>query len=475
MAPRPTPYKPLNKQKRPATDLQAKFRKQEEKDAKDMTKVRTQTSNTQVTGIRQDGSSALHEDHVYNLHDHELDDTNAPGFPHDNDNWEDVDEYEDFPINQLTEEQRQIISELNSNLYQSRRLAYEAKWASAVQAMVDAYIIARNQTSNWGDVVLWKHDFKVQCRATELRLSRYPVSGMLSWTTNVEKRLVKASATLTDLAKSNAKYSTTFFEQQWQRQRHIQLNFITATTCRLKERLTVLLALEEDLIEARTELANLEASTAPLRTQEQQQELLDLPGTLTSLENQIQNLANALGSHQFRELTGMTDNRAKPLMLLQIAKSKLYHAKVECIEIRARAEGTTGHSTKVKDLERDSKLSHLFSTAFGSKTKWLMSFKGIDPVTISLQFGMAKRACKLWISWKWGIEDVLLRTAAYLQLPDGFDHELLSNWNQLVTSCPEQWAHMIGMPNEIDDDDVDEGFLDVDLLEDLVENLQIVS
>ncbi|KAH9814030.1 hypothetical protein DFH28DRAFT_895296 [Melampsora americana] len=165
---------------------------------------------------------------------------------------------------------------------------------------------------------------------------------MLSWTTNVEKRLVKSLATLTDLAKRNPKYTTTFFERQWQRQRNIQRNFITATTRRLKDRLKVLLTLEEDLIEARTELATLEASTAPLRTQEQQHELLDLPRTLTMLENQIQNLANALGSHQFREITGMTDHRAKPLMLVQIAKSKLYHSKVECIEMRGRADGTTG-------------------------------------------------------------------------------------------------------------------------------------
>ncbi|KAH9808051.1 hypothetical protein DFH28DRAFT_911492 [Melampsora americana] len=164
MAPRPTPYKPLNKRKRPATDLQATFRKQEEKDAKEMTKVRTQTSDTQVLGIRKDESSAPHEDNVDNFEEHGVDHRNDTGYTLNDDDWEDIDEDESIPINQLSEEQRQIILELNSNLYQEKRLAYEAKWASAVQAMLDAYIIAQKNTSNWGDVVLWNHDFKVPCQ-----------------------------------------------------------------------------------------------------------------------------------------------------------------------------------------------------------------------------------------------------------------------------------------------------------------------
>ncbi|EGF99572.1 uncharacterized protein MELLADRAFT_68523 [Melampsora larici-populina 98AG31] len=160
MAPKPTPYKPLNKRKRPATDLQATFRKQEEKDAKEMNKVRRQTSDTQALGIRKDGSAAPHEDNVDNFEEHGIDDRNETGYTHNNNDWEDIDEDERIPFNELSEEERQIILELNSNLYQARRLAYEAKWASAVQAMVDAYIIAQKKTSNWGDVVIWNHDFK---------------------------------------------------------------------------------------------------------------------------------------------------------------------------------------------------------------------------------------------------------------------------------------------------------------------------
>lgn len=49
----------------------------------------------------------------------------------------------------------------------------------------------------------------------------------------------------------------------------------------------------------RNKMENLEAGTAPLRTQFQQHELLDLPRTLASLENQIQNVAAEMGCQQF--------------------------------------------------------------------------------------------------------------------------------------------------------------------------------
>ncbi|EGG12986.1 uncharacterized protein MELLADRAFT_101385 [Melampsora larici-populina 98AG31] len=367
-----------------------------------------------------------------------------PGLGPDDGAWQDIEDDFDLVNHQLSEEHQQIISALNSNLYQRKRLELEAKWVSAVEAMVDVYIIGRKNTRNWGDGILWTHDYKIPCGCVGysrvVTLVDIHMTGVLSWINTVEKRLVKSSVILAELPKSDPKYTIEYFEQQWERQRLIQQNVINATTRRLKEQMGVLLDLEEDLIEARDTLALLEAGTAALRTQEQQHDLLDLPRTLTSLENKIQNVANELGSQQFRELTGMTDDRAKPRMLLQIAKSKMYGAKVECIEMQCRADGTTG----------------------------------VDPVTISLQLDIAKRACKLWISWKWGIEDVMSRTAPYLELPDGFDGDLLSQWHALVDSCPGQWAEMTGTPNETDDDDADEGLLDVELLEDLVGNMQIV-
>ncbi|EGG11550.1 uncharacterized protein MELLADRAFT_102584 [Melampsora larici-populina 98AG31] len=414
MAPNPKPYKPLKNRKLPATGLQADFRKQEEQDVKEMEQVRPPPTNAHplldpVT--HHNGQGNVENDQI------DVDNNQMDGPAPDDGDWRDVEEDVEEFNNHLSEEHRQIIAALNSTLYQSKRLEYEAKWREK--------ILEIGETGYFGNTIIKCHK------------NVRTVLGVLSWTTKVETRLIKSSAMLSDLAKSDRKYTTNFFEQQWERQQNIQQNIINAPTRRLKERMSVLLDLEEDLIEARNTLALLEAGTAPLRTQEQQHELLDLPRTLTQLENKIQNVANELGSQQFRELTGTTDDRAKPRMLLQIAKSKMYGAKVDCIEMQCRADGTT--------------------------------------VTLALQLGIEKRSCKLWIMWKWGIEDVMSRTALYLQLPGGFDRDLLSKWHALVNSCPGQWAEMIGIPNEMDDDDADDALLDVDLLEDLVGNLQIVS
>lgn len=75
---------------------------------------------------------------------------------------------------------------------------------------------------------------------------------MLPWITNVEKRLVKSKASLKNLENTNPKYTKALFEQQWQRQKQVQNNVISSTTRRLKERMGVLLDLEEELIEARS-------------------------------------------------------------------------------------------------------------------------------------------------------------------------------------------------------------------------------
>lgn len=68
----------------------------------------------------------------------------------------------------------------------------------------------------------------------------------------MEKRLVKSKASLKNLENTNPKYTKAFFEQQWQRQKQVQNNVISSTTRRLKERMGVLLDLEEELIEDRS-------------------------------------------------------------------------------------------------------------------------------------------------------------------------------------------------------------------------------
>lgn len=56
----------------------------------------------------------------------------------DDDGWLD----EVVKNNEITKEQKNMIKDLNSSLYQSKRLENEVKWARAVQTLVDFYIIA---------------------------------------------------------------------------------------------------------------------------------------------------------------------------------------------------------------------------------------------------------------------------------------------------------------------------------------------
>lgn len=97
-------------------------------------------------------------------------------------------------------------------------------------------------------------------------------------------------------------------------------------------------------------------------------ELLNIPKSLVLLEQQMEELVLRLGTHDFLELTGVSgwsildkydfrfgsgqnpplticshpDNRAKPLLAIQLVKAKLYEAKVGVVEAYWRAEWNTG-------------------------------------------------------------------------------------------------------------------------------------
>lgn len=84
--------------------------------------------------------------------------------------------------------------------------------------------------------------------------------------------------------------------------------------------------------------------------------------------------------------------------------------------------------------------------------------------------GIAKTACKIWVSWRWGIKDALVRTAPYVQLDDGFDQALVAKWEAIVSPCEAEWARLIGLANEmVDGADEDEAWGVYDL-EELVDD-----
>lgn len=154
-------YKGLRKKVKPLTPLQAAFRLQQEQDLIEMQKVPltplASTSTNVLHSPLQDPPINDDIDPMNGLDEH----IQEPIGPMDVEGWEDV--VEVYEHHELTDEQRRIVNELNTNLYQTKRLEQEARWTKAVESMVEPYIIGRASTSDWGDNMVWNHDFKAQC------------------------------------------------------------------------------------------------------------------------------------------------------------------------------------------------------------------------------------------------------------------------------------------------------------------------
>ncbi|EGF98630.1 uncharacterized protein MELLADRAFT_95541 [Melampsora larici-populina 98AG31] len=144
------------------------------------------------------------------------------------------------------------------------------------------------------------------------------------------------------------------------------MDVISTTARKKKERMIELLDMEEKLVEAREDLKKLKLKRVRARTGREKQDLLSLPKSLVLLETQIHNTAAELGAEEFLELTGHTDDRAKPLLALQVAKSKLYEARVGVIEARRRAERTSGSTSQARMNEVKSHKNKAFKTKYNS-------------------------------------------------------------------------------------------------------------
>lgn len=66
-----------------------------------------------------------------------------------------------------------------------------------------------------------------------------------------QKRLTDAHTALQKLQGTDSKYTLGFFAHQWERQKVVQQDVISATEQKLKKRVGVLLDLEEELLNAR--------------------------------------------------------------------------------------------------------------------------------------------------------------------------------------------------------------------------------
>ncbi|KAH9808531.1 hypothetical protein DFH28DRAFT_909133 [Melampsora americana] len=170
---------------------------------------------------------------------------------------------------------------------------------------------------------------------------------MLSHIQKAKKRLSEAQVSLDDLLQQHG-HTVEYLSLQWERQRKAQMDVISATARQKRERMAELLEMEEELIETREKLRRLKLKRVRARTGREKRDLLNIPKSLGLLEAQIHAAAAELGTQEFLELTGMSDDRAKPLLALQVAKGKLYEARVGVIEARRRAERTTGTTSQTQ-------------------------------------------------------------------------------------------------------------------------------
>lgn len=77
------------------------------------------------------------------------------------------------------------------------------------------------------------------------------VQSMVSRSAEVHRRLLKAEGELVHLNTLNPIHTIEYFERQWGRQRELQMDVISETAKQKKEQITLLLAVEEQLVEAR--------------------------------------------------------------------------------------------------------------------------------------------------------------------------------------------------------------------------------
>ncbi|KAH9817363.1 hypothetical protein DFH28DRAFT_1124762 [Melampsora americana] len=147
-----------------------------------------------------------------------------------------------------------------------------------------------------------------------------------------EKRLNEARNTLISLQETSG-LTTVYFAEQWERQRHCQLEVMADNSLQnLQLRLQRLIELEEDFRVAHDEYNKLRRKRRRTLSEEEHTTLRSLPSTLVLLEEDIADLVVELGGEEFRDMPEVKDPRARFMMRVRVAKEKLYEAKVGKVE-----------------------------------------------------------------------------------------------------------------------------------------------
>ncbi|KAH9820127.1 hypothetical protein DFH28DRAFT_1079978 [Melampsora americana] len=347
---------------------------------------------------------------------------------------------------------------------------------------------------------------EVNCMARKLANSQPNDASFINkQTIKYQAELIQAQATLDRLLQAKPAHTFEYFDAQWERQRQLQLAAISVRAKERRERLTVLLELEEQLLEAWSKMNAVNPQAAPIRTNEQREELLNLPMSLANLEAKVQEVAEGLGFAELLNVQHGSAARIKAVITVQVALALLYEAKFDVLQQEADAVNRTGwynqnfrprprlHEPSFDevlgmDIEdpfwNEGALSHpdepwasCQSTkagivAFRSKRSCeeemrrmgrevrQMMLWGIDhqlrvdntkpngPNRFvewdSIYTGLAKRSCRLWKRWDRWVLDVLLSTSKYVEGSAALDINIKEKWQGLMRRTEGDWAVLVG-------------------------------
>lgn len=150
------------KDQKPATELQRQMLELRNRD-------REHAVNNPAVFLMQENPSEVAEDDVVNQYQVAA----GPTWVHPEVNENDVQEYEDvMNMNQYMpnpdapasiEVEDPVLVELRQQQHQAHRLVHETRWTWQYAVMLPTFLQCRLATNNWGDEVMWKHDFRPPC------------------------------------------------------------------------------------------------------------------------------------------------------------------------------------------------------------------------------------------------------------------------------------------------------------------------
>ncbi|KAI7947455.1 hypothetical protein MJO28_009363 [Puccinia striiformis f. sp. tritici] len=191
-----------------------------------------------------------------------------------------------------------------------------------------------------------------------------PLNFILDRGGKIGKIMHDSSNQLTEIWE-NYGHTSSYLEEQWNRQRQCQQSLMENKPARELQRQVEpqeeLVELEDQFREAHEEMLQHRRQSRRTQTTADIRHMQELPDILVILEEEIENIVQELGSDAFRNLPGATAAETKSLIKIKISKSKLYKAKVGVCEVQ-RKRDQRGSGTQMQAR---------FEKLMNSKTKLL--------------------------------------------------------------------------------------------------------